>query len=250
MGRFGRATVECYDCHQQVADLKRHRTAGEPGSCTRRRARGGGSRQTGNAHRLADLLRSAPGSDAVESFEDSKDVYFIIDVSGSMGGSRLEQAKEAVRQVHEKMADTDRMAIITFDSEAVFKLKPRPNGQLKRQGEINPLLDPIYANGLTALYDAVWMAVSQIRDKTRKTLLTVLTDGADNSSQHTLEEVLSLVEQYPAITLDIVHVSGQQNAAYRSITEKGSGTYELIVEDDITVQIVLSHAKFTLTVGK
>lgn len=249
---YSRTTVQCYDCHQHVADLKRHRTPGEAGFCKRSR-RGGdavaavmASGRRGNAHMVGQALREERA--VAQVVDGSKDYYVILDVSSSMTGARLEQAKQALLDIHEGLDDEDRLAVITFDTGAYFKLKPRPNGQLKRQGEIQPLVDRIYARGCTALYDAVWLAIEQIRDKTRETLLAVLTDGDDNSSSHTLEQVLALVDEYPSVTLEIIHVSadGQEhNEAYNELATKGRGKYKKIKADEIGAELNLVVSGFS-----
>lgn len=249
MRRFGRPTIECRDCHQQVTDLTKHRTPGEWGYCTRRRGGGGGLGggrvDRGNAHLVGQRLR-----EAAVVVAESTDYYVLLDVSSSMAGSRLAQAKQALLEIHEKLDDEDRLAVITFDDGAYFKLKPRANGQLKRQGEIEVLAERIFAKGATALYDAVWLAIEQVRDKTRRTHLAVLTDGEDNRSKHTLNEVLALVEQYLAITLDIVHITDgdddTSSEAYTKLAAKGRGKYKKISDGEIVVEFTLSFTKLSI----
>jgi uncharacterized protein with von Willebrand factor type A (vWA) domain len=161
-----------------------------------------------------------------------------------MAGARLEQAKAALTEVHARVPDEDRIAIISFDSSAFFKLKPRANGQVRRQNELPNLLARMRAQGFTALYDAIFLAVKQIRDKERETRIVVLTDGEDNASRHTLAEVLALVDQHAALTLDIVHIDGHKvpSPAFEQLAQHGRGVYEKVTVETIvrvTVERVL-----------
>jgi Mg-chelatase subunit ChlD len=221
-GHF-KATVECYDCHEQVRDLKAHRA-----TCTRsHRAKSVvGSR----ADRAPKLKKTGPRP------TDHTDHYALLDVSGSMAGSRLRQAKETFADIVAGLPDADRLAIITFDDQAFFKLRPRPVEQIKRQQELPALLERIFAQGRTALYDAILLAVSQIRDKEMRTIINVLTDGEDNASKHTLAEVRALVAEYPRIRLNIIHIGAAAIADYQQLCTAFSGHYEVVVDVEIKIK--------------
>jgi uncharacterized protein with von Willebrand factor type A (vWA) domain len=197
--------------------------------------------------------RSVPKSSALTLTDDvdhtaprkvhkHADHYLLLDVSGSMAGSRLMGAKSALIDVVQQLPSKDRMAIVTFDTHAFFKLQPRPVGQIRRKKELPGILGGIFAQGGTALYDAIYLAVSQIRDKDVSTALTVLTDGEDNSSSHTLQEVLDLVAQYPKIRLDIVHIGDRPIPAYVDIAQV-RGSYSMITEVEIIIKIKTTMLK-------
>jgi uncharacterized protein YegL len=211
-------TVECYDCHEQVQDLKTHRL-----NCTKSR-------------KAKSEMKVNSDSKSDSKFEDATTMFMLLDVSASMSGSRLDSGKKGIQECFDLMKDTDRFSICTFDTEAFFKLKPRSVEQLKRQKEIPDILNRIFAKGCTALYDAIILTVSQIHDKTGKNIVTVLTDGEDNSSKSKLEDVNKLMKEYPNIEIHIIHVGDSKNVDFESIV-KDKGTYQLIKEVDITITI-------------
>jgi Mg-chelatase subunit ChlD len=219
-GRKG--TVECYDCHQQVADLKAHRNGG---ACGKKKLSG---KQSRHAH---------PVQPAANAKQTGIDVFVTLDVSDSMTGARLAAAKEAILDLHvNTLEEHDRLSLITFDTKAFFKLKPRPNGELARKKEIEPLLDRIFARGATAFYDALWMALQQIQDRSRPTRIFALSDGEDNSSTHTMAEVLKLAKDYPAVTLDIVYINDASvvaPAAYRQLVDEYRGAVKVVTTTKI-----------------
>src|SRR5205085_8106915 len=63
------------------------------------------------------LMMLAPKVDFDKRRISSKDVIFVIDVSGSMDGEKLQQAKEALRfGLKQTLKDSDRFNIIAFES--------------------------------------------------------------------------------------------------------------------------------------
>lgn len=170
---------------------------------------------------------------------DSTDYFLVMDVSGSMAGLRLASAKEAVSQTFAEMEEQDRFSLITFDSKAFFKCKPRPVGQLRRQNELGPLLARIFTGGSTALYDAVNLAIEQVRSPIIPTKIVVLTDGEDNSSSKSMDDILRLLAERPNISLSIVHISSSQqpHQAYLRLCDS-RGLYTLIEETLIVEEVV------------
>ena len=61
------------------------------------------------------LLLVAPKADFRQQEVVAKDVMLVLDISGSMEGEKLEQAKEALRFVLERLNPDDRFNILTFN---------------------------------------------------------------------------------------------------------------------------------------
>uniref|UniRef100_A0A6C0EK32 VWFA domain-containing protein n=1 Tax=viral metagenome TaxID=1070528 RepID=A0A6C0EK32_9ZZZZ len=212
-------TVKCYDCHEYVYDLKTHRKICPNSRYTKSKMKHEKINPFGRTRNLSHTT----------------DYYALLDVSGSMYGSRLQNAKETLsKEVFPRMKDNDRISIVTFDTHAYFKLKPRPVGQIRRQNELPALLDRIFAGNFTAIWDAIHLTVSQIRDKNKRTVLVVLTDGEDNSSSHTYEQVRALVNEYNNISLDIIHISDKPCTQYQEICQD-KGSYKLIGEVELSI---------------
>ena len=246
--RFSKS-VRCYDCQAYVIDLKAHRKDCPKNSRSRSPSPSPSSspfpsfscsshpkqnQRENHTKKVNEKKREKNPS--ISDFDDTKDVYFLLDVSGSMAGARLAEAKNILTKMVNDMNKRDRLSIISFDTNPYFKLKPRAVEQIVRQNELSGILSRIFSGGRTALYDAVWMAVEQIQKK-RRVVLIVLTDGEDNSSRHNLEQTLSLVEETDDVTLDIVHIdgSGAKIAAYERLCCVGNGDY-VVVRELVDVQ--------------
>ena len=137
------------------------------------------------------------------------------------------------------MDPLDRIAVVSFDNTAFFKLKPRPVEEVLRKGEIEPLMNRIFAKGQTAIYDAIHMSVSQLYDKNQKTVMIVLTDGEDNSSKHSYNEVTEILKEYPNIVLNIIHIDGKlnPNIDYVQLCLNNSGEYVTIEQHEIKITV-------------
>jgi len=161
-------------------------------------------------------------------------------MSGSMAGSRLTSAKTGLMEIVYAMRPNDRLSILTFDDSPFFSLKPRPVEEILRKNELPGILERIFARGQTALYDAIYATLNQIRDKTRNTKILVLTDGLDNASKVPFVQVLAALSEYPNITLDILHVANYPRvhvANYQELCEKNRGAYQVITEIQFQVTI-------------
>lgn len=230
--RVFQTQVECYDCHQMAWDLAQHRVL-----CTKSRAQ----RKLRNGKKLKREI-------SLDNYESTADFYFLQDVSSSMAGKRESDAKETISGLFDVMNDSDRISIVTFDTKAFFKLKPRPVGQIRRQNEMPGILSRIYSRGCTAIWDAIYLTVQQIERKDRRTQILCLTDGQDNSSTHSYAQTLALVNEYPNITLSIVHIDGTGNriAEYEEICQN-RGEYLVINDSQIKEEVTRIFTFYYLT---
>lgn len=224
------STVKCYDCHQQVTDLKDHRKI-----CPR------------SAKNKPVVKHEKIDVNLDDKYKNTKDAYFLLDVSGSMNGNKLTNAKESLNKIVDMLDPYDRLAVVCFDDGAFFKLRPRSVEQIKRQNELPELMDRIYAKGMTALYDAIYISAEQVINKSRTTILFVLTDGEDNSSKHSYDDVMKLLSEYPNIQLNIIHINGSHevklNEKYVELC-KGRGEYKVIEETKIIIEITTIVQKY------
>lgn len=220
------STIECYDCHQRVRDLKLHRE-----TCKLSR-------------RSKSLVKATTPSVTISDFKNTTDVYMLLDVSGSMQGRKLNDAKTALKQSVDTMSMKDRLSIVTFDSKPYFKLKPRSVEQILRQGELNGILDRIFAGGSTALYDSIKMVIEQRKYPDIKTVIVALTDGMDNASSTTYEDILALVSRTPNLEVNIIQIDGSTVPEHKSLCQ--GGEYVITVEERIIVEITRVIRKYSV----
>ena len=114
----------------------------------------------------------------------------VFDASGSMG-YKMGKAREAVAQFFRTANPEDEFFLIQFND------RPELMGGFTRSlEEIQNRLTFTQSKGRTALLDAIYLAINQMKEasNTKKALL-VISDGGDNSSRYTGREIKRLVKE-------------------------------------------------------
>jgi len=134
------------------------------------------------------LLASAAGKDdgfalitlsppAVQPRAVPRDLTFVIDVSGSMGGEKIEQARAAGKQILRSLSSMDRFRLIDFSSDVrtfrdSFSTATRENIRAAER-----YLDELDAQGSTNISAALDEALSSPVQSGRLPIILFLTDG-------------------------------------------------------------------------
>lgn len=125
------------------------------------------------------------GMDEVTSFTS----LLVMDNSGSMNFSnKLESAKQAASSYIEQMRSADQAGIITFNTK-VQTIQEITSDQEALLAGING----IQARDDTAMWDALLTSVEMLNPISGRKAIIVLTDGMDNQSSATPEEILSAI---------------------------------------------------------
>jgi Mg-chelatase subunit ChlD len=133
-------------------------------------------------------------------------VIVVLDLSGSMAGALLDQAKAAILRLWDLLQRGDSLTIITFNTAVTtvmprrYKFEPKP-GQSKRDtqfvlADLESAVNGFRAQGGTALYHALLQALDQTQAAANADIkahpatpdahtfqLFAITDGADNCSK-------------------------------------------------------------------
>jgi len=118
------------------------------------------------------------------------DAVLVIDVSGSMKGAPLANAKIAAHRFVNDLAGKARIAIIAFSSS------PRIVSEYtSTTSSLNWAIDGLTAEGETASYDAIVQATRLARaSKSSLSTIVLLSDGGDDSSTGTLDEAVKAAQ--------------------------------------------------------
>ena len=115
-----------------------------------------------------------------------QEIVFLIDVSGSMDGDSIEQARDALRLCLRHLREGDRFNVIAFQSEhRSFKKEPVPFTQ-KTLEQADAWVERLRADGGTELLAPLTDAVQQIPAG----VIVLLTDGQVGNEVEILREVL------------------------------------------------------------
>ncbi|MDE0801998.1 MAG: type II secretion system F family protein [Acidimicrobiales bacterium] len=122
--------------------------------------------------------------------DETLDVVLAIDVSGSMAGDPLAQAKVASLQFIDELPSNARVAIVSFGNTADLR-----SGFTTNRDSSRDAVNALATGGETALYDGVRLSAQQISasDATRSAVI-VLSDGGDTVSAADLDGAVATLE--------------------------------------------------------
>ncbi|CAH1274398.1 ITIH4 [Branchiostoma lanceolatum] len=110
-----------------------------------------------------------------------KSVIFVIDVSGSMGGDKIRQTKEAMAVILDELRGLDFFNIVTFSDRTT---RWRPELQVANQANVkgaDTYVNNMIATGGTNINDAIIEASALLdqvlRHDSRASMIVLLTDG-------------------------------------------------------------------------
>jgi Ca-activated chloride channel family protein len=116
----------------------------------------------------------------------------VIDDSGSMKEKRPAVNAAALAFV-ETSNPQDQVFVVNFNDTAYIDT---PGDFASNMEDLRGALDKIDSRGGTALYDAVYTSLDHLRLGNRdKKVLLVITDGVDNESRYTLDELLRYAQE-------------------------------------------------------
>jgi Ca-activated chloride channel family protein len=131
-------------------------------------------------------------------------VGVIFDVSGSMSGDKVRRARDALSKFVQTSHNSDEYFLIGFNSRAQLLLDKTRNG--------DAVLDKmtfVQTRGNTALYDACYLGVEKVqRGSHPKRALLLISDGQDNNSRYTFNELRRLLKESDVVLYGVGILGG------------------------------------------
>jgi len=144
-------------------------------------------------------------------------VGVIFDVSGSMSGDKVKRARDALAKFIQTSHDSDEYFLIAFNSRAQLLLDRTRDGD-----SILNKLTFVETKSQTALYDACYLGVEKVqRGAHPKRALLLISDGQDNDSRYTFNELRKLLKESDVTLYAIGILSGSD--AGSSLGMEGQG---------------------------
>lgn len=146
-------------------------------------------------------------------------VGIVIDISGSMRSKRSEVVAAALafaRASHPR----NEMFVINFNERVRMGL---PAGILFTQNmqQLRSALNAHQTDGSTALYDAVAEGLEHLRKgRLERKVILLISDGGDNSSSHTLDEVIEMAQRSTATIYTIGLFDKHDNFSNPTVLKK------------------------------
>ncbi len=162
-----------------------------------------------------------------------RDVVFVIDRSGSMGGWKMVAARRATARMIDTLTSRDRFSVLAFDND----IEALPERGLTAASDRHRFraveqLAKIEARGGTELAAPLRLALQQLVGGTddRERVIVLVTDGQVGNEDHILRELAPNLRNVRVFTLGIDQAV---NAAFlRRLAGAGGGLCELVESED------------------
>jgi VWFA-related protein len=118
------------------------------------------------------------------------EVYLVLDLSGSVGGLKLHELKQAASAFGDGLAAPDQIALLTFGKTVSVRQELTSNIQAFKYS-----LFEAASGGNTALRDAVAKAISLREPRRNRAIVVVCADDHDNASKASWGEVYRAAER-------------------------------------------------------
>lgn len=139
------------------------------------------------------LLSASPSIELNRANIESKDITFILDVSGSMSGEKIEQAKKALRYCVNNLNTDDHFNIIPFSTEANSLFNSLQKAEKQNIVESKRFIDNLQAIGGTNIEEAFDVAFKNYRKSSRPHFVVFLTDGKPTIGETNEDKLLELI---------------------------------------------------------
>ena len=178
----------------------------------------------------------------------STDAVFVVDVSGSMQGASIEQARSALRLCLRHLVEGDRFNVIAFASHHhAFRPSLVPFTQRTLE-EADRWVAQLQANGGTEILEPLLAATAALTDTRRERIVMLLTDGQVGNEAEILSRMLDKpgkLEKIRAYTFGIgTNVS---DLLLRELARRTKGAAEFIhpgerIDEKVTAQFARAVA--------
>lgn len=156
----------------------------------------------------------------------AKDIIFVIDVSGSMQGQSIVQAKTSLAMAIEQLSPEDHFNIIAFNNDFTPFSYQLTQANSEQKSQAQQWVASLNADGGTQMYPALRAAYSQMKHSERLQQIVFITDGAIGN-----EEMLFDLINAPSnhARLFTVGIGSAPNSFFMTkAAQLGRGSYELI----------------------
>jgi Ca-activated chloride channel family protein len=166
-----------------------------------------------------------------------RDLVFVLDRSGSMGGWKMVAARRAVARMIETLTDQDRFAVLAFD-DRIETCPPANDDRLEhatasRRWQCGELLAGIEARGGTEMAQPLDRALTRLTeslDQGRDRVLVLITDGQVGNEDQILHEIASRAKLARIFTIGIDQAVNE--GFLRRLSTLGGGSCTLVESEE------------------
>jgi Ca-activated chloride channel homolog len=155
----------------------------------------------------------------------------LLDLSGSMKG-KIDQVNKAALAFIRASNPQDQVFLVGFNDDVELL-----QDYTSDIDEITDALDNTVVTGATAIYDAIYLGVQKAHSGTKpKKAVIVITDGEDNASYYTLDEMVAKVQESDVQVFSIGFLNEVPKKSFfggwsKSVPEKARDSLVKIAEE-------------------
>lgn len=155
----------------------------------------------------------------------------VLDRSGSMSGSSIENSKQAILALLDKLIPSDMVSLVTYDSSATIEFQ---NGTIKQKQELIRIVRGIGAGSTTNISDGLRLAYKILAESTSSAHRRVFlfSDGQANGGITGVPQMCELVKSHreseDIITTAFGIGADFNSAMMQGIAAAGGGQYNFI----------------------
>ena len=175
-----------------------------------------------------------------------KTIVFVIDISGSMAGTKMQQTREAMMAILDQLRTNDRFLLLLFDDHVRFW----PSDKIPVPADENMIssakgfaLKTLKATGGTDINNGLTTAASLLRglEQSAPSMILFLTDGHPTSGVTVRDTIVNNVKEIAGSSMSIFSLGFGQNLDFvllESLAERTGGFARRIYEGiDASVQL-------------
>ncbi len=176
---------------------------------------------------FALLFLSPPSSG--ETTPVGRDLTLVVDVSGSMSGEKIDQAKSALRQALGALGARDRFRLISFSSGVHQFREGFTTAGATELAEARRFVDDLQANGGTNLEGAIDAALAERTDGERLSMIMLMTDGIPSVGEQAPDRIAATaaakIGRSRIFTVGVGHDVNTYLLDRLAVDGRGSATY-------------------------
>ena len=189
------------------------------------------------------LLSASPSIEIDKTQIESKDITFILDVSGSMSGEKLEQAKKALLYCINNLNADDRFNLIRFSTEAYSLFNSLKKAEKQNINEAKRFIDDFQAIGGTNIQEAFNLAFKNYTKSNHPHFVVFLTDGkptiGEMNDEKLVKRILSATKSNSRIFT--FGIGDEINTHLLDKLTDATKAWRTYVSDDEDIQIKVSN---------
>jgi len=163
-----------------------------------------------------------------------RDLTFVVDVSGSMRGQKMEQARAAGRQLLASLGSQDRFRVIDFSTDVRTFARGFTPATRRNIDEAVRYLDDLRPDGSTNISGALEEALDTAVDDSRMPIVFFVTDGEPTVGERNADRIAALASRLRGrARVFTFGVGSDVNAALvEQLAVDGRGTAQFVRPDE------------------